>query len=169
MPKEIKPVRFPYHPNHNPNATWRYHARYIWHFTKSYYVLKSKVQELLDQKAQTKFLGHQVWLVGTNSYCWFGRGKLCLQSSGLEASQPNIMYFSLFMACGVREWFLEPFMSTLSARKRFHSQNKHFAFVEHVKVSLKDLLKHNCTIIGSKLCEPQTFDPYLWVKRNPSF
>lgn len=50
MLKEIKFAMFPYHPKHNPNATCGYHVGYKRHSTKAYYILKSKVQNLLDQK-----------------------------------------------------------------------------------------------------------------------
>lgn len=53
VPKEIKPAKFPHRPKHDPNATCRYHAGYVWNSTKACHVFKNKVQELIDQK----FLG----------------------------------------------------------------------------------------------------------------
>ncbi|KAI5395104.1 hypothetical protein KIW84_061634 [Lathyrus oleraceus] len=50
VPKEIKHVRFPYHPKYNPNATYGYHARYVRHSTEACFIFKNKVQKFLDQK-----------------------------------------------------------------------------------------------------------------------
>lgn len=50
MPKEIPPATFPYSPNHNPNVSCAFHARYIGHSTEDCMIFKNKVQELIDQK-----------------------------------------------------------------------------------------------------------------------
>lgn len=50
MPKEIPPATPPYNNKHNPNVSCAFHAGYTRHSTEDCLVLKTKVQELIDQK-----------------------------------------------------------------------------------------------------------------------
>ncbi|KAI5381491.1 hypothetical protein KIW84_UN0086 [Lathyrus oleraceus] len=50
VPKQIEPAKFPYSHKHDPHATRGYHVGYVGHSTETCHVLKSRVQELIDQK-----------------------------------------------------------------------------------------------------------------------
>ncbi|KAI5436215.1 hypothetical protein KIW84_022616 [Lathyrus oleraceus] len=50
MPKQIEPAKFPYHREHGLHSTCGYHAGYVGPSTEACHVLKSRIQELIDQK-----------------------------------------------------------------------------------------------------------------------
>lgn len=50
MPKGIPPAIYPYDPKYNPNVSCAFHAAYIGHSIEDYSLLKTMVQELIDQK-----------------------------------------------------------------------------------------------------------------------
>ncbi|XP_050878763.1 uncharacterized protein LOC127082571 [Lathyrus oleraceus] len=53
VPKEIPQAVPPYHHKHNPNASCAYHAGHVGYSTKDCWLLKNKIQDLIDRKILT--------------------------------------------------------------------------------------------------------------------